>query len=106
MNVAEVGLGAYTGAMAEWNERLLPIATSSLEVTAYLVVTAGVAMLGNEAAKDLHGGVALLARSRPVGDKDVLDPIAERPEDWCGPCGGSRPNGFGLLERLRTVFAE
>ncbi len=40
-------------------------------------------MLGDEPSEDLGGGVALLGWRGPVGDEDVIDDGAERPEGRC-----------------------
>ena len=61
VDVAEVGLDPLSSIVAEGNERLALLQAPALDVAAHLVVAAGVAVLGLQAAKDLHGRVALLA---------------------------------------------
>ena len=83
MDVPEVGLGAMAGRVRQRDERLAAVEALLLQVAPDLVVAAGVVVLGDEPSEDLGGGVALLGRRGPVGDEDVIDDGAERPEGRC-----------------------
>lgn len=78
MDVTEVGLGADAGAMVQRDERLPAVGPPLAEAAAVLIIT----VFGDEAAVDLGGGVALLARRHIIGAEDRVHERAERTKYW------------------------
>lgn len=98
VNVSEVGFGPYAGSMIERNEGGPLVSASLLDMTSDLIVATAIAMLGDEPAIDLHGGVSLFARGVLVGIEDVIDETAEGPEDGCVARLGRLRDRLGLSE--------
>src|SRR5262249_27466238 len=72
VDVSEVGLGTRPRPMLQRDERLAAVHTLLLEVAANLIVLAGVALLGDEAAVDLGGGMPLFSRGHLIGGDNLI----------------------------------
>ena len=103
VDVAEVGLGPDAGSVVERNEGRSAVESPGLQVATDRVVAAGVAVLGDEPAVDLHGGMSLLAGCGLVGGEDSVDNLLHGTEDGRRSRLGERV-GFGL--RLGDRFAN
>lgn len=105
VDVAEVRFEPLARIVVEWDERLAPLRRVSVHIATHAVVTAGVAVLVAQPAKDLRGRVLLLGRRRRVNLQDRLDHRLEGINDR-----GHRPpligRRFGLGENLANLAAR
>jgi hypothetical protein len=95
VHVAEVGYGPATGVVVHGDERLALAASLRADVAPDLVISALIAVLGDEPMIDLSRGGPPLARGLFIGREDLIDRGIEGTELGCGRWSGPSL-GFGL----------
>ena len=105
VDVAEVGLEAMSGQMAEGDEGLAMSPPVPEHIALDLGIPAGIGMLVAEATMDLRGGVPLLGRGILVVGEYAVDDRLDRPEDGGLTLPGPGGLGFGMVEDMPDGLA-